>query len=110
MSAEVQDDEAQSDEGQIDEGTGLELKRGRGRPPKDDALSPAERAKRYRDNKRAERHAIAASRELDEHPPDSPHRLFVELDKALGRVAALEQQLQSAEHEIAHLRSRLAGR
>lgn len=105
MSAEVESDEIQGSEA-----SGVELRRGRGRPPKDDALSPAERAKRYRDNKRAERHAIAASRELDEHPPDSPHRLFVELDKALGRVAALEQQLQNAEHEIARLRGQLADR
>jgi hypothetical protein len=78
-------------------------KRGRGRPPKEDALTQAERAKRYRDNKRAERMAIALSRELDEHPPDSPHRLFVELDRALARVAALEQQLQLAQTEIARL-------
>jgi hypothetical protein len=31
----------------------LPTKRGRGRPPKEDALTPAERAKRYRDAKRA---------------------------------------------------------
>lgn len=82
-------------------------KRGRGRPPKDDALTPAERAKRYRDNKRAEKLAIALSRELDDHPPDSPHRLFVELDKALGRVAELEQQLAAAQREIQRLRTQL---
>lgn len=82
-------------------------KRGRGRPPKDDALTPAERARRYRDNKRAEKLAIALSRELDDHPPDSPHRLFVELDKALGRVAELEQQLEAAQREIQRLRTQL---
>ncbi len=80
-------------------------KRGRGRPPKDDALTPAERAKRYRDNKRAERLAMALSRELDDHPPDSPHRLFVELDKALERVAQLERQLDDARQEIARLKN-----
>lgn len=82
-------------------------KRGRGRPPKEDALTPAERAKRYRDNKRAEKLAMALSRELDEHPPDSPHRLFVELDKALGRVVELELQLEAAQAEIARLRAQL---
>lgn len=85
----------------------MEEKRGRGRPPKDDALTPAERAKRYRDNKRAEKIAIALSRELDEHPPDSPHRLFVELDRALTRVEQLEQQLATAQQEIQRLRSQL---
>lgn len=34
---------------------GLEPKRGRGRPRKVDALTPAQRAKRYRDRKRAVR-------------------------------------------------------
>lgn len=82
-------------------------KRGRGRPPKDDALTPAERAKRYRDNKRAEKLAMALSRELDEHPPDSPHRLFVELDRALSRVVELEQQLEQAQDEIVRLRAQL---
>jgi hypothetical protein len=82
----------------------MDEKRGRGRPPKDDALTPAERAKRYRDNKRAERVAIALSRELDDHPPDSPHRLFVELDRALTRVAELERQLEQAHDEIRRLR------
>ena len=89
------------------------VKRGRGRPPKEDALTPAERAKRYRDNRRAERLAIALSRELDDHPPDSPHRLFVELDKALARGAALEQQLRQAHDRIALLEAenaRLRGR
>ena len=85
----------------------MEEKRGRGRPPKEDALTPAERAKRYRDNKRAEKMAIALSRELDDHPPDSPHRLFVELDKALTRVVELEQQLEAAQHEIQRLRAQL---
>jgi len=82
----------------------MDEKRGRGRPPKDDALTPAERAKRYRDNKRAEKVAIALSRELDDHPPDSPHRLFVELDRALTRVAELERQLAQAQEEIRRLR------
>lgn len=82
----------------------MDEKRGRGRPPKDDALTPAERAKRYRDNKRAERVAIARSRELDDHPPDSPHRLFVELDRALTRVAELEQQLELAHEKIRRMR------
>lgn len=85
----------------------MEERRGRGRPPKDDALTPAERAKRYRDNKRAEKIAIALSRELDDHPPDSPHRLFVELDKALTRVGELERQLAAAQQEIQRLRSQL---
>jgi uncharacterized small protein (DUF1192 family) len=82
-------------------------KRGRGRPPKEDALTPAERAKRYRDKQRAERLAMALSRELDDHPPDSPHRLFVELDRALVRVTELEQQLAAAQREITRLRSQL---
>lgn len=81
-------------------------KRGRGRPAKEDALTPAERAKRYRDNRRAEKLAIAisrdASRELD--PPDAPSRLFAELDKALARVAALERELALAQAEIARLK------
>ncbi|MBY0238665.1 MAG: hypothetical protein K2X55_05060 [Burkholderiaceae bacterium] len=81
----------------------MDEKRGRGRPPKDDALTPAERAKRYRDNRRAEKVAIALSRELEDHPPDSPHRLFVELDRALARVAELERQLEQAQLEIKRL-------
>lgn len=81
----------------------MDEKRGRGRPPKDDALTPAERAKRYRDNRRAEKIAIALSRELEDHPPDSPHRLFVELDRALARVAELERQLEQAQLEIRRL-------
>ncbi|GAB2841080.1 hypothetical protein GCM10027277_05090 [Pseudoduganella ginsengisoli] len=82
-------------------------KRGRGRPPKDDALTPAERAKRYRDNKRAEKLAMALSRDLDDHAPDSPHRLFVELDKALARVVELEEQLEHAHEQIAQLKAQL---
>lgn len=81
----------------------MDEKRGRGRPPKDDALTPAERAKRYRDNRRAEKVAIALSRDLEDHPPDSPHRLFVELDRALARVAELERQLEQAQLEIKRL-------
>lgn len=81
----------------------MDEKRGRGRPPKEDALTPAERAKRYRDNRRAEKVAIALSRELEDHPPDSPHRLFVELDRALARVAELERQLEQAQLEIKRL-------
>ena len=82
-------------------------KRGRGRPPKDDALTPAERARRYRDKQRAEKLAMALSRELDDHAPDSPHRLFVELDKALARVVELEEQLEQAHARIARLESQL---
>lgn len=78
-------------------------KRGRGRPPKEDALSPAERARRYRDSQREKKLAIALSRQQDEQPADSTHRLFVELDKALVQVAALEQQLAAAQARIAAL-------
>lgn len=82
-------------------------KRGRGRPAKEDALTPAERAKRYRDNKRAERIAIAISRDASREmePPDAPSRLFAELDKALARVDALERELAQARAEIAALRA-----
>jgi hypothetical protein len=78
-------------------------KRGRGRPPKEDALSPAERAKRYRDSQREKKLAIALSRQQDEQPADSTHRLFLELDKALARVTALEIELAAAHERIALL-------
>lgn len=40
----------------------LQVKRGRGRPRLPNALTPAQRAKRYRDNKRARQAAEAANR------------------------------------------------
>ena len=57
-------------------------------------MSNAERQKAYRDRKRAEKAAIANSRNaLQESPDDgSPRRLLAELDRAQRTVERLTQE------------------
>lgn len=60
------------------------IKRQRGRPRTGNALSPAERARRYRENKKI--------REA-EYPQPSTAELLVQLEAAHNRIHQLESQL-----------------
>ncbi|ARJ44418.1 hypothetical protein B1H58_20595 (plasmid) [Pantoea alhagi] len=62
------------------------IKRQRGRPSTGNALSPAERARRYRENKKI--------REA-EHPRPSRAELLAQLETAHNRIRQLESQLTS---------------
>lgn len=76
----------------------LDGKRGRGRPPKADALTPAERAKRYRDNQRAIKAKVRANMAGD----------ITEMREAeadlVKRVHELAAQLRQAHQTIDGLR------
>ncbi len=99
-------------------------KRGRGRPRRGDALSDAQRAQRYRENKKAQPAAITAAIKRDgvtENRPASSSsglpsygmlecriillnadnlRLSDELQDALDQIAALKTALANAEYEL----------
>lgn len=62
------------------------IRRQRGRPRTGNALSPAERARRYRENKKI--------READ-HPQPSRAELLAQLEAAHNRIRQLESQLMS---------------
>ena len=76
----------------------LDGKRGRGRPPKADALTPAERAKRYRDNQRAIKAKVRANM-----AGDVTEMREAEAD-LVKRVHELAAQLRQAHQTIDGLR------
>lgn len=71
----------------------LDTKRGRGRPAKEDALTPAERAKRYRDSKRAS--GITAPT-IKSDASQKTSRLDDERSAAIAEIRRLKDELAEA--------------
>lgn len=84
----------------------------RGRPVTGHAMSNAERQKAYRDRKRAEKAAIANSRNaLQELPDDgSPRRLLAELDRAQRTIERLTLQNQDLQEQLRQVQARVKKR
>lgn len=85
------------------------IKRGRGRPAKADALTPAERAKRYRDNKRnnAPDNIRDVSQEKDSTASaeiarliERNYQLQMQLDVERSKVLDLEAKLGTAHAKV----------
>jgi len=76
---------------------GSPSKERRGRPPKPDALTPAQRAKRYRDRKKVTGPIVSKNHSI----PEAMVHLQLKYDQERMKVMLLENQLREAERKAA---------
>ena len=79
-------------------------KRGRGRPPKPDALTPADRAKRYREKVKAKKGSGEAS------AGDSPTNMENTLAQLRARLVELQVRYDLEHLAVINLRTQLASK